>query len=503
VKYDVIVVGGGLGGLTCAALLAKRKHRVILLERNSRVGGYATTFQRTAPDGSVFTMEASIHWITGCEDEGVVKQVLREVGVEDSVEFIPLGRNILRIVFPDGRTIRFPCRKEDFIQELTAQFPEEKANIMNFFDDMNGVWSFLHNAHLTFPSQRTVMDLDKLELKRIAQPLGRIFSYHFSDVRVCDVLYAPLSYYGLGFQDISFLEYAVFLREFFTRKGYWIKGGSQKLSDAFANAILKQGGVVRTNTLVKKILTERGKVVGVEVDDGSVYYSDYVVSNADPFLTFFHLVGAENLPDEFVRALLGMTATWSFFKVYLGLDDSFRIPAPFSSDYEVLILKEYGVHEFAWKEEFPVVGITNYTEFDPTLAPRGKNFITIMAPIRVSGPRDWGVSNYQERNEEYRRMKKSKTKKLIEIAEGIYSGLSQHILVREAATPLTFQRFTLNRNGCIGFDIKCGRLPQQTPIEGLYLSGGWTEPHGGVLGVITSGKQAAEIISGQIETQKI
>jgi prolycopene isomerase len=81
------------------------------------------------------------------------------------------------------------------------------------------------------------------------------------------------------------------------------------------------------------------------------------------------------------------------------------------------------------------------------------------------------------------------------MAEKVYPGLREHILVMEAATPLTAQRYTLNKNGCyVGFDLRHKRLPQRTPINDLYLAGAWTEPHGGVLGVILSGKQAAEMI---------
>jgi phytoene dehydrogenase-like protein len=507
-KYDVIVIGGGLGGLTCAAVLAKRGHKVILFEQRHKVGGYATSFQREAPDGDVFNFEASIHTITGCKDESPITHALQEVGAEGDVEFIDLGQNILKMVLPD-KTIDFSCKQDDFIQIMIAQFPEEGENIRKFFKDLNKIWSLLPDVEAKPLFQEFQMDFSELPefMKDYNQSFRSVLSSYFADDRICDILYAPLSYYGLGFSDIDFLKYAVSMRGIFREKAYWIKGGSQNLSNAFASAIEIHGGRVRVNALVKEIIIEEKKAIGVELEDGTKFFADFIVSNADATLTFFQMVGAENLPDEFVKNLSEMTATRSFFEVYLGLDKTFKIPNTFSSTFEVGLLKEYGIHEVSeltGRKGFPIVGITNYTAFDPSLAQNGKQIITILAPIQIGDlKRDWGVSNYNDRNEEYRRKKEAITDELISLVEMVYPGLSEHILMKEAATPLTYQRYTLNKNGCYGgFDIEYRRLPQRTPVEGLYLAGAWTEPHGGVLGVIISGKQAAEKVHEQINSAK-
>jgi len=149
--------------------------------------------------------------------------------------------------------------------------------------------------------------------------------------------------------------------------------------------------------------------------------------------------------------------------------------------------------------DYPFVGLTNYTLLDPSLASRNRQILTIAVPMRTVEPDDWGVSSYHERNEEYRSRKEAITEELISIVEGTIPRLREHILVKEAATPLTFQRYTLNKNGSyLGFDICFKRLPQKTPIDGLYLAGGWTKPHAGVMGVIISGKQAAELVRSYI-----
>lgn len=495
--YDVIVIGGGLGGLTCAAVLANRGYNVALFEQHSNVGGYASRFCRRAPDGDIFRFEASIHAIAGCGENGAIRQALREVGAEEDVEFLDLGHSNMKIVLSD-RVIDLSYRQEAFIDMLTLQFPEERQNIERFFCDLNYLWDILPDTQAKPLFQEPPANFDMELKKRLVQPLSSVLSTYFADQRIFLYIYIPISYCGLELSEIDFMKYAVSMREFFRENSYWVRGGSQSLSDAFAKAIARQGGDVRTDSLVKRILVDEGGAVGVMLEDGGRYHSDFVVSNADATSTFLNMVGQENLPADFVTALTNMTATWSAFQVFLGLDEGFVIPEAFSSSFEICIMNKSQDQV----RKYPFVGITNYTLLDPSLAPNNKQIITIGVPMQMGDlKKDWGVSTYDERNEEYRTRKEKIADELITIAEGIYPGLQEHILVKEAATPLTFQRYTLNKNGSyLGFDIRYKRLPQKTPLEGLYLAGGWTEPHAGVMGVIISGKQAAEMIHQRSDT---
>lgn len=488
-QYDVIVVGGGLGGLSSAALLAGHGYKVVLFEQHCNVGGYASRFCRKAPDGDPFHFEASIHTIAGCEEDGAVRQVLREAGAEGDVEFLDLSQSCMKIVISD-RVLNLPTRQEEFMEMITSQFPAERRSIERFFSDLNRIWDLLP-ATQSKPLFDEPAGFDPELAHRLSQPLSTVLSSYFLNQRIFRYLYLPISYFGINLSEIDFLKYAVSLREFFQARSYWILGGSQTLSDAFAGAITRHGGKVETCCKAKKILLDEGRAAGVELEDGRKVFSDSVISNADASSTFLEMVGEEQLPSEFIRSLKNMTATQSFFQVYLGMDDSFQVPEALRNSFEICIMNESG--------DYPFVGLTNYTLLDPSLASRNRQILTIAVPMRTVEPDDWGVSSYHERNEEYRSRKEAITEELISIVEGTIPRLREHILVKEAATPLTFQRYTLNKNGSyLGFDICFKRLPQKTPIDGLYLAGGWTEPHAGVMGVIISGKQAAELVRSYI-----
>jgi len=489
-KFDAIVIGGGLGGLSCAAHLAKRGCHVILFEQHHSVGGYATSFQRRAPDGDLFDFEASIHAIAGCGVNGIITQILRDLGAENDVRFVDISGTIMKLVLPD-RTVDFCMDQGRFMNILIHQFPEEKESVRKFFGYLNRLWELLPDTK-TKPlfSEGLSSELSDISKKSILS----VFQSYFIDQRIFLCLYAPIAYCGLDLSQIDLLKYAAAMREVFLEKSYWISGGSRNLSQALALAISQNGGEVRVGSRVRKIIVEDGKARGVELEDGSRIKSRCVVSNADATLTFLEMVGEENLPREFLDSFKQMTASWSYFQVYLGLDEKFQVPEDLRSCFEIGILPEQP--DSGPKAGTSFAGLTNYTLLDPSLAEGGKQIVTIGTPLRVENLQDaWGVASYLERNEAYYKKKNAMTDQLISMAEKVYPGLREHILVMEAATPLTAQRYTLNKNGCyVGFDLRHKRLPQRTPINDLYLAGAWTEPHGGVLGVILSGKQAAEMI---------
>ena len=215
-----------------------------------------------------------------------------------------------------------------------------------------------------------------------------------------------------------------------------------------------------------------------------------MVSNSDARRTFFKLVGKEKLSTEFISLLEGTEVGLSAFNVYLGvkmdlkalgitsLENVVHSSFDYQKEYEDIIRGYVG----------STYTITVPTLADPTLAPPGHHCLIIFAPVP-----------YQIKGMNWKEAKEDVTEKLINKAEEIVPDLSRHIVVKEAATPLTLERYTLNSGGAVGGwaytpETIFKRPQQKTPIKNLFLTGHWTFPGGGIPGVMSSGWLVSRMI---------
>lgn len=280
---------------------------------------------------------------------------------------------------------------------------------------------------------------------------------------------------------------------------YYIKGKEQQaLPQLFLKTFKSYGGEIALNTLVEKILTREGKVEGVRVKGGDTIQARCVVSNGDGFTTFEHLIGEHLLPDRFMKGLRMKRLSGPMFTVYLGVDldlpkmgfdgaQTYYYPYMNDNSWDNSNLNDFDIE----KEK-----ITMHSDSvqNPMLAPAGRHSIVIFVPTPYE--------LFKKRNgkgPDYKALKEEISQKIISMSNKVIPGLTDHIMVREASTPLTFERETLNRHGAtMGWYLSAKELAkirsQKTPIRNLYLAGHWTYPGGGIPMVIMSGINAAELV---------
>jgi len=272
------------------------------------------------------------------------------------------------------------------------------------------------------------------------------------------------------------------------------------VSDALAAVVTDNGGVVRPNSLVTKIVVENNLATQVRTADGACYDTSYVVSNANAPDTILKLVGADKFPADYVAKVNSMTVGLSAFVIYLGVDHDYR--DVFGTTHEIMVADSYDVHAgfqavLDCKPEETPISVANYTVVDPTVAPAGKNVIVITSQLGYECNNQW---RWTSSHADYKALKEQIARLYIQRAETLLPGLSQHVEVMEVATPLTIKGYTLNPSGTIfGWDNTLdqaaqNRMAQQTPVPNLYLAGAWTFPGGGQSAVIVSGTLAANAI---------
>ena len=280
------------------------------------------------------------------------------------------------------------------------------------------------------------------------------------------------------------------LESFLEEGAFYCQGSFQRLVNAFVEGLEAHGGELLLRSAARRILVTDGRVTGVVLENGQRIQAPVVVSNADAHQTFEELIGAEKLPRRFVSALNRMTPSLSAFVVYLATDLDLH---GLDTHHEMFFYRSWS-HDETYRQmvagQPSGLSISVPTLVDPSLAPAGEHVIIATTLI----PYDLGAS--------WRTEKVRYAERLLEELEAVFPGLRGHVTFAEGASPRTMERYTLNLTGAIyGWEVSPkqvgrGRLPHKTPIRGLYLSGHWTQPGGGVYGVIASGLQAAQLVAG-------
>jgi len=301
---------------------------------------------------------------------------------------------------------------------------------------------------------------------------------HFKNEDLKSLLCALSGYIGAKPDKIPASSALTAMVSYYIHGGYFPKGGAQNFANVLKEFIESHGGKVLVRHRVDRILVENGKVIGVKVGN-KVFIAPIVVANANAKTTFLELVGEEHLDDRFVEYIKSLKKSPSCFAVFLGVDaDLTKYPT-------IIVDLDDGYY------------VVINSNANSSLAPNGKASVTILTSANYH--------DFPERGtEEYLRKKKEYAEKLIKKAEKIIPDLSKRIIVQDAATPKTFERYTSMPEGAIyAFDqsINTKRPYFKTPIKGLYLVGASTFPGGGIEAVVISGIICAnDICNWKIKT---
>lgn len=481
--YDVVVVGGGLGGLTAGAFLAKGGRKVLLVDRLDGPGGYAHVFRR-----GPYLFDPAIHVTAQGGPGDFTDTLLKVLGTRDQVTFLPL-EHLYSSRFPD-HAFYAPTGSEDYIVAHQQAFPHEADGIRRLFEISD---------QTTRESQQLPISLSLKELEAaVAQfpvlfkyrgvTLGEVLDECLTDPRAKAVCTSTWPYVGLPPSQLSFFTWSAANNALIYP--YYVQGSLQKLADAFTAALEMHGGEMVLQRQVEKIHVENGKVTGVTLDRGQHIRAPLVVSNADAPQTFQKLVGLENLPNNYARKVRRMTPSCSAFVVFAATRADF---SQFDARHENFIYRHYD-HDRTWQDiqEGKAGGmwINIPTLVDPSLAPPGEHLVIITSLAALETPEPW------------EQVRERFTEELLDEAEGVFPGFRAGVTFVESATPRTFVRYSACEQGAIyGWEntpLQAGtqRPDHQTPVEGLYLAGHWSQPGTGSVRVIYSGALAAQRILG-------
>jgi len=488
--YDVIIIGAGMGGLTVAALLAKKGFKTLLLEKEDQVGGYVVSFKRQG-----FLFDATGAFIGGCHEGGEFYQILNEIGAPKEIEFIPIHH--VRNIYPGFEVHLRPGGSHSYTDALFDLFPKEEKGLKTYL-------SMVERIGKEIESYSKITTLQKIFFPFYFRNLVRF--HRFSHKAILDSLFKgeeiKMALHSLPVTEppsrLSFLFLAVMINKALIEGVFYPKGGMGKISEAMANAFLRSGGEIRLQTAVDQILVKDGRVEGALTKGGERFQAPLVISNINPNLT------VKMLPVEvrrlFAKKWSHLEYSLSCFVLYLATDlDLKQMGLPYFTYLRLLsdLEEEDRILRKGEIPQNPTLMVSIPTMLDSSLAPPGQHILSVLVNVPYHYQEKWGGGDF----EKYRTIKEDFSQRILHQLESkLIPGLRSHLLFYEAATPLTLERYTGNEMGAMyglaSTPQQVGNLrpPHQTPIPGLFQVGHYTRPSHGIVGASLSGSIASRII---------
>jgi prolycopene isomerase len=483
---DVIVIGTGMAGLTCGCLLAKKGLKILMIEKNQKVGGCCTSFDREG-----FSFDLSVQSLGECQEDGRVWKILKQLDLLDQIHFIPL-EPAREYHFPGQKVIQ-SSKIETHIETLSSLFPNERKGIEKVYDILRRIFeeysSIPSSLHWYEPSSFSSKYpfLSRYKDKTYGALLNEFISHPFLKT----LLSIRSSYALLPPEEISVVGMAGIEMSYFNYGVSCIEGKIEQLPLKMGEAFKKMKGQVFLGCEVRQILTEGHQAIGVRLEDGQEITGKVVISNIDASHTFLDLIGEDRIPTGFRSKLKGMTPSLSYFILYLGIEGGLdELPVSnnevFFEDQPQNEYKSLYKDRISEKAPFYLLAPSNV---NPTHAPKGRSTLCLSCKTSYGFSSDWD-----------RKTKDELSQHLINKASALIPSLEKRTLVKIETTPKTIEQWTRNRQGAaygwsqIPRQSGIYRLSRITPIPNLYLTGHWTSPGGGIAGVVASGELTAETV---------
>lgn len=493
--YDFIIIGSGHNGLACAGYLARAGAKVLVLERNNRVGGSCHTEEATLP-GFKHNICSMVH------TNIPLSPVYRDLELERNGVRYVYPDHLRGTIFPDGKCLvmyRDPARMAAEIARYSARDAKTFTQLVEDYGE------FIDSTYLPLmyspplpPSLQTA-ELEKSEEGRAlmqwqASTPVQLLDELFESEQVKVHFLARMTV--LGFAPDQFGQGWICLFRILKAEAPICVGGSQQLAEGLRRVVEGAGGVVKTGAGVQRILVRGNRAHGVELGDGTrLEAAKAVITNVEPKKSFLEMVGEEHLPSAFATRVRNYHSRGrSLFCLHLAVSeppqyragaDNPHVNLAFSQEMfcgtvadQVQAYQEIAAGKAPRRE---MLQITLPTLFDASQAPAGKHTVLVWqySPFALQG-------GWKEARAEY-------AEHLLGLWRSYAPNMTKDKIL---ATTIQDPTDTVRRNDNMvnGVDVVGDMTPDQmgyfrpfagwssyrSPVEGLYMCGGYCHPGGGV-----------------------
>ena len=491
-KYDVVIVGSGLGGLVSGIILAKEGRSVCVLEKNQQFGGNLQTFVR---DKTIF--DTGVHYIGGLSEGQNLYQYFNYLGIIDDIELKKLDEDGFDIItFDDDETeYRHGQGYDKFIKNLLEDFPDEELGIRTYCDKMRDICD-------QFPLYKVKLGKQYYDNTEIFEIKAKEFIDSVTTNKKLRAVLGGSNMLYAGDEDRTPLYVHALSVNSYIESAYRCVNGGSQITRALLKRLREAGGEAYKRQEVIDFNIENKLVVSVTTAAENVIKGDLFISNIEPKLTI-EMVGNEHFRKSYVARIKNIESTIAAFSMYLVLK-----PGTFK-----YLNKNYYHH----KNSEDVWDCQDYTEDNWPRAYMlsmgvkkdsdgyGDN-LAAMTYMRYDEMTPWletynTAANKNDRGQTYEEFKAQKEEKFIVELEKKFPDIRSCIETVYSSTPLSYRDYIgCNEGSMYGYvkdanNILRSSVSAKTKIKNLFFTGQSLNMHG-ILGVTISGVVTCSMILG-------
>ncbi|MBW2525254.1 MAG: NAD(P)/FAD-dependent oxidoreductase [Deltaproteobacteria bacterium] len=499
--WDCVVIGSGVGGMTAAALLSKLGRRVLVLEQHRVPGGMTHTFRRK---GYVF--DTGVHVVGQATTAALPGRMLDDL-TDGGLQWASLGPVYDRLTFGDDFELALPNRPKAYREALCALFPRERSAIDRYLEQLRDASDSMGRLFLArlLPAStgRPVEALLARKARRYcAQTTAEALVRLTRDERLRAAWTGQWGYLGLPPARSAFAAHAT-VASHYSYGGYYPVGGSERIAEQLLGAVARQGGYTRVAASVERILLERGRAAGVELESGERIRARHVLSAVGVVATVERLVPDAVRGQRWAREVARLRSGPAHVCLYLGLKGDVEAAGASRANH-------WFHRGTTWTERVWPLGAPDdvgtptslYCSFgslkDPAHdpGPEQRHTAELLTFVPWESFARWQDRTWRRRGAEYDALKAAIQERLLELFAARYPRLAPMIDYVELSTPLSTVNFCRSIDGAMyGLEhtperFACPWLRPRSPIPGLLFAGNEVLT-AGVMGAMMGGAFAA------------
>lgn len=469
----VIIIGSGLGGLSCGFILQENGYDVTILEQGMQIGGCLQCFRRKG-----VKFETGMHYIGSAAEGETIDKIMRYFELHKDVQLSSLDPSAYNTVNLAGREFCFPNGREAFIERFSSYFPNEREAIIKYVEIVESIASASTLGSLTSVDRDAVINSDYF-----TRSMDSILDELFEDDLLKNVLAGDIPLYAGERGKTPFSQHA-FIMNFYNSSAFRVVGGSDSIANSLAESIRNYGGKIYNNKRVVKIHCDEKVATCVETQDGVIYDADHIISTIHPN-RLLEMLDTKLIRPAFRSRITSIPQTTSAFVVYVKFRHN-AMPYMNTNYFGYRSQTPWECEKYTgenWPKGFLYMHMCH--EADAEWAESG----VVISYMNMNDVAKWRGTKVARRGSEYEAFKIKHAEKLIEEVDKFKPGFADAIECYFTSTPLTYQDYTGTEKGSlygVARDITlgaAGRVPYRTKVPNLLLAGQNVNSHG-FLGVI-------------------